>query len=46
MHSNRKAEFVEHLKNFKVVCVDIPLFFKYVSETWLIYYKERFVADR
>ena len=43
MYANRETEFVAHLKHFETVCVDIPLFVKYVSETWLTPYKERFV---
>ncbi|XP_050888713.1 uncharacterized protein LOC127093856 [Lathyrus oleraceus] len=42
--ANRETEFVEHLKHFETVCVDIPLFVKYMSETWLKPYKEMFVA--
>lgn len=38
---NRETEFVAH---FETVCADILLFVKYVIETWLIPYKERFVA--
>ncbi|XP_050875735.1 uncharacterized protein LOC127079397 [Lathyrus oleraceus] len=41
MYANRKTEFVAHLKHFETVCADIPLFVKYVSETWLRPYKER-----
>lgn len=44
MYVNRQTEFVAHLKHFEIVCVDIPLFVKYVSETWLTHYKEKFVA--
>lgn len=43
MYSNKETEFVEHLKDFEVVCADIPLFVKYVSKTCLTPYKERFI---
>ncbi|CAI8614294.1 unnamed protein product [Vicia faba] len=42
-HLNREIEFVKHLKHFEVVCADIPLFVKYMSEAWLTPYKEWFV---
>ncbi|XP_050876919.1 protein FAR1-RELATED SEQUENCE 5-like [Lathyrus oleraceus] len=44
VYANREIEFVEHLKHFETVCVDIPLFVKYVTEIWLSPYKERLVA--
>lgn len=44
IYSNTETDFVVHLKHFKVVCVDIPKFVKYVHETWLALYKERFVT--
>lgn len=44
IYANRETEFVSHLKHFETVCVVIFFIFKYVSETWLISYKERFVA--
>lgn len=44
MYTNRKIEFVAHLKHFETICADIPLFVKYMSETLLTLYKERFVA--
>lgn len=36
MYSNRKHEFVKHLKDFGVVCADIPLF---------VQYQEKFVSE-
>ena len=44
MYSNTEDEFDVHLNHFESVCGDIPKFVKYVKETWLIPYKERFVA--
>ncbi|XP_058763165.1 protein FAR1-RELATED SEQUENCE 5-like [Vicia villosa] len=44
MYSNTEDEFDVHLNHFESVCGDIPSFVKYVKETWLTPYKERFVA--
>lgn len=44
MYANKETEFIAHFKHFEAVCDDIPLFVKYVSETRLTTYKERFVA--
>ncbi|XP_058755819.1 uncharacterized protein LOC131629037 [Vicia villosa] len=44
MYSNIEDEYDVHLKHFESVCGDIPAFVKYVNETWLVPYKERFVA--
>src|ERR1043165_3342750 len=44
MYSNTEDKFDVHLNRFESVCGDIPLFVKYVKETWLTPYKERFVA--
>lgn len=44
MYANRKNEFVEHLKHFETIYVDIPLFANYMKETRLTPYKERFVV--
>ncbi|XP_058722241.1 uncharacterized protein LOC131594166 [Vicia villosa] len=44
MYSNTKDEFDVHLNHFESVCGDIPSFVKYVKETWLTPYKERFVS--
>ncbi|XP_058755689.1 uncharacterized protein LOC131628899 [Vicia villosa] len=37
-------KFDVYLNHFESVCGDIPSFVKYVKETWLTPYKERFVA--
>ena len=44
MYSNTEDKFDVHLNHFESVCGDIPLFVKYVKETWLTPYKERLVA--
>ncbi|XP_058784801.1 uncharacterized protein LOC131659661 [Vicia villosa] len=44
MYSNIEDEFDVHLNHLESVCGDIPSFVKYVKETWLAPYKERFVA--
>ena len=44
MYANRESEYLAHLKHFETVCANIPVFVKYVNETWLTPYKERFVA--
>ncbi|XP_058733588.1 uncharacterized protein LOC131605222 [Vicia villosa] len=44
MYSNTEDEYDVHLKHFQSVCGDILAFVKYVNETWLVPYKERFVA--
>ncbi|XP_058760449.1 uncharacterized protein LOC131633780 [Vicia villosa] len=44
MYSNTEDEFDVHLNHFESVCGDIPSFVKYMKETWLTPYKERFVA--
>ncbi|XP_058783030.1 uncharacterized protein LOC131657679 [Vicia villosa] len=43
MYSNIEDKFDVHLNHFESVYGDIPSFFKYVKETWLTLYKERFV---
>ena len=44
IYSNTFTDFLVHLKHFEVVHGDIPKKFKYVHETWLTLYKERFVT--
>lgn len=44
IYSNTESDFVVHPTHFEVVCADIPKFVKYVHETWLTPYKERFVT--
>lgn len=44
MYINRETEFVAHFEHFETICADILLFVKYVIETLLTPYKERFVV--
>ncbi|XP_058733832.1 uncharacterized protein LOC131605502 [Vicia villosa] len=44
MYSNTEDEFDVHLNHFESVCGDVPSFVKYLKETWLTPYKERFVV--